>query len=244
MKTAKLTLAAFIGSLSLGLAAPAAAEPILLDGDSIDESFTIDFDGFVDGGAALDGLSSQLQLTLKSIVDGVYNFDYSVTNTGATDDSVSSRVSVFAFNTDPEIVGAESDGTFGFTTLDKNFPNGIGTVDVCFKGADTNSCAGGSSGGLFDGETGSGSLELDFGGAIASLTLDDFFVRYQSIDGISGVGSASGRQISSSSSSGGTDVPAPGMLLIFALALAAFFFPSLRKAQTRKSAGGMAPAFA
>jgi len=241
MKSAKLGLAALIG---LGLATPAAAEPILLDGDSIDETFTIDFDGFVDGGASLDGLSSQLQLTLKSIVDGVYNFDYALTNTDPTDNGVSSRVSAFAFNTDPEIDGAQSTGDFGFSTLDKNFPNGIGRVDVCFKGADTNSCAGGASGGVFDGETGSGTLALDFGAAIAGLTLDDFFVRYQSIEGIPGVTSASGRQISSSSSSGGTEVPAPGMLMIFVLALAAFFFPSFRKAASPKGTGGIAPAFA
>lgn len=249
MKAAKLMFAAVLGSVGMALASPAAAEPILLDGSSIGESYTISFDGFVDGGASIDGLSSQLQLTLSSIVNGIYSFDYSLTNTGATDDSVSSRVSSFAFNTDPEIVGAESTGTFGFTTLSGNYPNGIGTVDVCFKGANTGSCAGGGSAGLFDGESGSGTLSLDFGGAIAGLTLDDFFVRYQSIDGVYGVTSASGRQIASSTSSGGTssggtDVPAPGVFLIFAMALLALFFPRLRKADLRRRGGTMAPAFA
>ena len=216
-------------SIGLGLASPALAEPILLDGESIGDSYTITFDGFVDGGASLDGLSSQLELTLSSIVNGIYNFDYSLTNTGSTADDVSSRVSSFAFNTDPEIIGAQSTGTFGFTTLDSNFPNGIGRDDVCFQGVDTGSCAGGGSGGVFDGEAGTGTLSLDFGGAIASLTLDDFFVRYQSVEGIAGVGSASGRQISSSTSSGGTEVPAPGMMALFGLALLALFGIHRRK---------------
>lgn len=229
-------------SIGIGIASPAVAEPILLDGASIGESYTISFDGFVDGGASLGGLSSQLTLTLSSIVNGVYNFNYSLTNTGATSDTVSSRVSSFAFNTDPEIVGADSTGTFNFSTLDSNFPNGIGRVDVCFKDANTGSCAGGGSGGVFDGESGAGTLSLDFGGAIAGLTLDNFFVRYQSIAGIDGVTSASGRQTSTSSSSGGTEVPAPSMLLIFAIALLALFFPGRRKVTADR--GDRVPALA
>jgi hypothetical protein len=243
MKTLKRAFAIATVSIGIGAASPALAEPILLDAGSVGESYTISFDGFVDSGPSLDGLSSQLQLTLTSIVNGIYNFDYSMTNTGATDDSVSSRVSSFAFNTDPAIVGAQSTGTFGFTTLDSNYPNGIGTVDVCFKGASTGSCAGGGSGGVFDGESGTGSLSLDFGAAIASVTLDDFFVRYQSIEGIPGVTSASGRQTASSSStSGGTDVPAPGMLLLFGMALAALF--GIRPRKTGRSARPLGPAMA
>lgn len=215
----------------IGMASPAMAEPILLDGSSIGQSHTITFDGFVDGGASLPGLSSQLTLTLSSIVNGIYNFNYALTNTGATGDSISSRVSGFAFNTDPDIVGASSTGTYGFTNLDSNYPNGIGRVDVCFKGADTGSCAGGGSGGVFDGESGTGTLSLDFGSAISGLTLSDFFVRYQSIEGIPGVTSASGRQTgsSTSTSSGGSEVPAPGMLVIFAMALLALVAPNRRR---------------
>lgn len=211
-----------IAAAGLTFAAPAAAEPILLDDSKVGESFSISFDGFVDGGPALDGLSGQLDLTLQSIINGVYSFGYAITNTGSTTDTVSSRLSGFAFNTDPDITSASSDGDFGFSTLDSNYPNGIGRVDVCFKGSRSGSCAGGGSGGVFDGDTGSGTLSLAFASAPTSLTLDDFFVRYQSITGIDGVGSASGRQITSTSS-GGTEVPAPGMLAIFAMALMALF---------------------
>lgn len=240
MKAAKIMFAAVLGSIGLGLASPAAAEPILLDGSSVGDSYTINFDGFVDGGPSIAGLSSQLQLTLNSIVNGVYFFNYALTNTSATNDTVSSRVSSFAFNTDPEITGAVSTGTFGFTNLDSNYPNGIGRVDVCFSGVSTGSCAGGGSGGVFDGQSGTGTLALDFGGAISSLTLDDFFVRYQSVDGVAGVTSASGRQ----TSSGGTEVPAPGMFLIFAMALLALFLPRKRKTSLSGPQGALAPAFA
>lgn len=233
MKAFQRMIAGLAITVGLGMSAPAMAEPILLNSSSIGTANTITFDGFVDGGPSLTGLSSQLTLTLSSIVNGVYNFNYALTNTGATGDSISSRVSSFAFNTDPSIVGASSTGTYNFTQLGGNYPNGIGTVDVCFKGASTGSCAGGGSAGVFDGQTGSGTLALDFGGAIASLSLSDFFVRYQSIEGIPGVTSASGRQTGSSSStstsSGGSEVPAPGMVLIFALALVALFRSTWRK---------------
>ncbi len=215
----------------IAAASPAMAEPIFLDSGSLGQSRTITFDGFVDGGPALPDLSSQLTLTLSSIVNGIYNFNYALTNTGTTGDSISSRVSGFAFNTDPNIVGASSTGTYSFANVGGNYPNGIGQVDVCFKGASTGSCAGGGSAGVFDGQTGTGTLSLDFGGAIGGLTLSDFFVRYQSIEGLSGVTSASGRQTgsSTSSSSGGSEVPAPGMLVIFAMALLALVAPKRRR---------------
>jgi hypothetical protein len=233
-------IAGLVATVGITMSAPAMAEPIYLDSSSIGEVHSITFDGFVDGGSSLTGLSSQLTLTLSSIVNGVYNFNYALTNTGSTSDSISSRVSGFAFNTDPEIVGAASTGTYSFTQLDGSYPNGVGRVDVCFKGADTGSCAGGGSGGVFDGQSGTGTLSLDFGGAIAGLTLDDFFVRYQSIDGILGVTSASGRQ----TSSGGSEVPAPNMLLLFGMAALAILFTRSRKKGLLNESGSPAMAFA
>lgn len=246
MKNVKSMFAAALGALCLGVATPAAAEPILLDSNAVGDSFTINFDGFVDGGSALTGLSSQLRLTLNSIVNGVYTFDYSLSNTGATNDSISSRVSSFAFNTDPNILGGTSTGLFNSVDLNRNYPNGIGTVEVCISAAN---CAGGGSGGVFDGGTGIGSLSLNFGSGVTAVTLSDFFSRYQSIEGIAGVTSASGRETGSSggttttsTTSGGTNVPAPGMFMIFAMALMALFMPRKRKAAGQQ--GGMAPAFA
>ena len=58
--------------VGVATAAPAAAEPILLDAGSVGESFTITFDGFVDGGPSIDGLGSELTLTLTGIENGVY----------------------------------------------------------------------------------------------------------------------------------------------------------------------------
>ena len=91
-------------------------------------------------------------------------------------------------------------------------------MDVCFKDAATGACAGGGSGGLTLGQTGTGSFTLSFSQPVSSLTLSDFYVRYQSISGVPGISSASGSGslTSTSTSSGGTPVPEPGMLGLMA----------------------------
>lgn len=69
-----------------------------------------------------------------------------------------------------------------------NYPDGINDVDFCVKKASSkggggNGFAGGGNGGLAINKAGSGAFSLVFGSALTSITLDDFFVRYQSIDG-------------------------------------------------------------
>ena len=230
MNTRNLVFSAVAG-LGLLASTPAAAEPILLDANEVGESFSIDFDGFVNGDVTVPGLSSQLILTLTSIVGNVYNFDYSMTNTSDTGSGVDARVSSFAFNTDPDISGATSTGTYNFTNTDSNYPNQIGTVDVCFQAAKTGACAG-NKGGVFGGETGTGTLALSFDSALSSLTLDDFFVRYQSVSGAGDITSASGRQVTTSTSSG-NEVPEPNMMLLFGLAALMIFAGTRRRREVK-----------
>ena len=214
-------VAGFAAFASLAMASPAVADPITLDSSDVGESFSIDFDGFADG-TTINNLTSTINFTLDAVTSNSYTFSYLVSNT--TDGGLTSRLSSFAFTTNPDISSATSTGDYPFTVLDSNYPNGIGTVGVCFKGGSSKSCAG-NSGGVTDGNTGSGTLTLNFAQSLSSLTLDDFFVRYQSITGAGKVGSASGQQTSStstgSSTSGGTPVPAPGMLGLLAMALVA-----------------------
>ena len=229
MSKLKNTLAGLAVAAGLSLAAPAWADAITLDASDIGQSFTVNYDGFANG-TTINGLTSQATFTLSSVTSTGYVFDYSLTNT--TSGGLDSRVSSFAFNVDPTITGAASTGAFSYTTLNSNYPNGIGTVDVCFKGGFSGSCAG-NSGGVLTGDTGTGTMTLSFASAPSSITLSDFFDRYQSITGAGPVSSASGTgTITSSSSSGGTQVPEPGMIGILGLGLAGLGMARTRRRQT------------
>ena len=216
---------------------PALADTIPLDASKVGSSYTFNFNGF-SGGTVVDGLTSSATFTLTGVTSNSYTFDYSLANT--TSDPVNSRVSSFAFNTDPNISSASATGAFSYATVGSSYPNGIGAIDVCFKDAATGSCAGGGSGGLLDGQTGTGSFTLNFSQPLTSLTLSDFYVRYQSVSGAGNITSASGAgTLTGSSSTGGTSVPEPGMLGLMGGAAAALVLLRRRRQTVRR-----APAFA
>ncbi len=217
-KFASLAIAA-----SLTVASPALADSMLFNAADIGKAITLDYNGYSgSGGASIDGLTGSTTFTLTGVSGNDYTFDYSVANTTSAP-VTDSRISSFAFNTDPTISGAASTGAYSYTQLNSNYPNGIGTVDVCFKDASTGACAGGGSGGLTAGQSGTGSFTLSFASPVSALTLSDFYVRYQSITGVAGITSASGAGTITSSTStsggststGGTPVPEPGMLGLF-----------------------------
>lgn len=216
------TIASLAAAASFAFAGTAFADSMVFGSGDINKTVTLSYNGYSgNGGASINGLTGATTFTLTGVSGNTYTFDYSVTNTSSAP-VTGSRISSFAFNTDPTIASATSTGAFAQTTLNSNYPNGIGTVDVCFKDATTGSCAGGGSGGLTLGQTGTGSFSLSFSSPATAVTLSDFFVRYQSIAGVPGITSASGAGTitTTSSSTGGTPVPEPGMLGLFAVGLA------------------------
>lgn len=232
-------LAAFAMALT---ATPALADAITFDSSDVGQTFTLTYDGSSDS-TTIQGLTAQTSFTLTGIAGNTYTFSYAVTNTSGSAIS-GARVSGFAFDTDPDITSAASNGAFGYTTVGGSYPNGIGEVDVCFKDASTGACAGGGNGGLNIGESGIGTFTLTFASPVSEVTLSDFFVRYQSISGAGNVTSAtgSGTQTSSSTTtSGGTEVPEPGMLGLLGGALIA---TALLRRRRRREAEGLVPAFA
>ena len=233
---------------SLAAAAPAHADSMLFNSSEIGKSISLDYNGYSgSGGSSIDGLTGSTTFTLTGVSGNDYSFDYSVANTSSAP-VTDSRISSFAFNTDPTISGAAAAGAYSYTTLNSNYPNGIGTVDVCFKDASTGSCAGGGSGGLTIGQSGTGNFTLSFSSPVSALTLSDFYVRYQSISGVPGVSSASGAGTitsstssttggtttsSTSSTTGGTEVPEPGMLGLFGIGLIGLVVSRRRQPQRR-----------
>lgn len=225
----------------LSIPTVAHADAIVMDSSNIGSAFIVNYNGF-DGSGPINGLSGLATFTLQSVTANSYTFNYRVAN-NSTSPITTSRISGFGFNTDPTLSGASSTGAFNIVGTNSNVPN-IGVVDVCFKdGGGTNSCAGGGGGGVTLGGTGSGLLTLNFASALTSLSLSDFFVRYQSITGVnantpsSAVGS--GTVSSSGGSSGGTPVPEPGVMGLFMLGVAGLWFRRRKSAST-----GQTPAFA
>lgn len=233
---------------AMAVSTPALADPITLDSSDVGSSFTIDFDGFTDdSGNTIENLTSSITFTLDAVTGDSYSFSYQVDNT--TSGGLTSNLSSFAFNVDPDISGASVNGAYSFAFVtdgqanDPSYPNQIGAVDVCFKAANSGSCS--NSGGISEGQSGSGTLTLFFDPDASEITLSDFFVRYQGITGAGDVTSANGQGTTTSGSTSGTQVPAPGMLGLLGLAL--FGLVAMRGRSRRKSPRreyGLQPALA
>ena len=228
MSFIKITIAA---AALMSAAGAANAAAITVDPTQVGSSFTVNYDGFSDGNT-IAGLTGSTTFKLTGVTDTSYTFDYSVANT-SSDPIDASRISIFGFNTNPDIESASSTGMFDMAASG-NVPSGFGRVEVCFKGAGGNNCSGGAGEGVLIGDSTAGSLTLNFADAIDQLTLSDFFVRYQAIEGAGSVTSAIGRGMeggstggstgghtgSTGGSSGGTPVPAPAGVLLLAAGFA------------------------
>ena len=187
---------------------------------------TLNFGGNSNG-SDVQGLTSSLTLTFVEAVAGTYTFNYSLTNTSGAP-TTSSRITAFGFNSDPNVVvngAAITDGSvFDEIRYNTNVPNGVGNIELCFT---TNNCAGGGSDGLTIGQSTTGTFTLDFGDVnLDTLLLDDFAIRYQSIDapGITG-GSGTGTYVPA--------VPEPGTWAMMLMGFGAIGF-SMRASRRRK----------
>jgi len=217
---AKTTLH-LLGGLLLA-ACTASAVPLTITSGS---DVTINFNGFSDD-TVIDGLTSTVQLSNFSFTynggtnQTMVSFDYDIWNT-STAPITDSSVTNFAFNTNPDVLGGSVSGIFNTVQIEKNQPNGIGKVEVCYTASN---CPGGGAG-VDQGGTGSGSALLYFGGNVSSFTLDSAYVRYQSVDGGGFMGgSASGAPVP------GGEIPEPSTYALISLGLAGIAMVGRRRA--------------
>ena len=191
-----LIAATLAGAALLGTAASAATS-LSFDSGNIGTTYSLTLDGRI-ADTVYPDLSAAVTIKLLSIdnINHAYNFAFALDNTSSA--FTNSRVSIFAFDvTSP--IGAPTVSGFGSNSVFKFKGSGqlasIGPREVCLRaGGGGNNCAGGGSGGV-DVTGGYSSLQLftlAFASTPLTVTLDNFGIKYQSIDGIRGVTSAEG----------------------------------------------------
>ncbi len=162
----------------------------ITSGTAVGSNFTVNFNGIENG--VIAGLTSSLKLTFAGTSGNNYLFDYVLPNS-STSPTTSSAVTAFGFNIDPNALLASSsvNGTYGVVSSGQ-VSQGY-NLELCFKIGQNNNCAGSPGNqGVDMGGSGSGTITLGFSSLPSSLTLSDYMVRYQAVNGS---GSAIGLQV-------------------------------------------------
>lgn len=205
--TLGLSVIGSVGVYSLTVAASASAfsffdggTAVGISDSDIGKEFTVNFNGNVNE-KDVSGLSSEALFkfegfkTVGTKTEAL--FDVKLTNTSSN--GITSRSSALGFNvlnfdgtslgSTLSLIGvgnANREGNTRVTGLFSNdrsgeFPNKFGDIDVCFT--DGNTCQGGGSGGVTTGNERNFKATLAFSGEVQSFALNNFGVRYQSING-------------------------------------------------------------
>lgn len=201
-----LAAAAF---MTFGTSASAA---VVIDSvEDIGETYTIEFEGQVNGTAEPD-ITSILDLTfLSANANGsTYSFSYTLENTS----TIAARLRSFGFNVDnAKVTGGSATGAYPQARRGDNFPEGVGKLDACFAADGGKKCTGGPNG-LLAGQSSSGTFTIALASGTDSLVLSKFTTRYQSVgpdEELSGIGNGTVTQA----------VPEPGTWLMMILGFAA-----------------------
>ena len=183
------TVATLFAAMAVATPAMAATIPFNPDGSvtvpsgtNIGDSFTVNFDGS-ENGSVIPGVTSSLTLTFEGVSGNNYLFDYLLTNTSSAP-ATSSSVTAFGFNISPNALLSSSsvDGTFQVVSSGQ-VSQGY-NLEMCFKNGQGNNCAGSPGNqGVNMGDSGSGTITLGFSSLPQSVTLSDYLVRYQAVNG-------------------------------------------------------------
>lgn len=161
---------------------------VVLDEKDSNRSFSISFDGNVEG-QTVAGLSSEATFKFlgfsRTRAATEAQFEIALTNTSSG--GIVSRTSALGFNVDQPAIAATSSGLFSSSVLGGSLPNQFGSIDFCFT--EGNTCQGGSNGGVDNNpstklaQTGTFTTTVAFNGYVNQVALSNFGVRYQSVSG-------------------------------------------------------------
>jgi len=190
------------------------ATDVTVTAADVGQSFTVDYNGFVNGGTVVNGLTSSAVMTVVGVSSTSITLSVAITNTSSSP-ITGSRVSVFGFDTNPNVISAAATGFFTGTVVKSGLqlPSGFGSIEMCVKNGQLNNCSGGGGTGISLGQSGTTNLTLNFTSIGASgVTFSNFGVRYQSITGAGNVSSAVGRGTPQT-----PPIPEPASLAVFGL---------------------------
>jgi hypothetical protein len=148
-------------------------------GTTVGDSFQVDFNASENG--VIPGVTSSLTLTFAGISGNNYLFDYLLTNTSSSP-ATSSSVTAFGFDIDPNALLTSSNVSGAFTVVSSGQVSQGYNLEMCFKNGQNNNCAGGTNG-IAMGDSGSGQISLGFSSLPDSVTLSNYLVRYQQVNG-------------------------------------------------------------
>ncbi len=209
-------------SVLAGLMIAGGASATMISFDSVGDSGTVYYGGNISV-TDVDGLSASTSFTLTEIKASSFVFDVVVAN--ATSSLwEESRVSRIGFNVDPDVTSVTASSPW-LAVLGGSFPNQFGALDICIQGKTQGDCNGGP-GGVGIGDSDSFSLELGFASLPGTVTLDNFGVRWQSLNSV-----ALGYSDDSGTGTPVTKVPEPGTLGLFGLGVLGLALAGKRRRQ-------------
>jgi hypothetical protein len=181
------TATALFAAIAAATPAMAATIPFNPDGSAtissgtnIGDSFTVNFNGS-ESGSVIPGLTSSLTLTFAGVSGNNYLFNYLLNNTSSSP-TTSSSVTAFGFNIDPNTLLSSSNVSGAFTVVSSGQVSQGYNLEMCFKNGQNNNCAGGNNG-ITMGNSGLGQIALGFSSLQNSVTLSNYLVRYQQVNG-------------------------------------------------------------
>ncbi len=154
------------------------ASAAMISFDSVGDSGTVYYGGNIEQ-TDVEGLAASTSFTLTEIKTSSFVFDIVLSNTTSSLWE-ESRVSRIGFNVDANVTSVTASSPWT-ALLGGSFPNQFGALDICIQAQSQGSCSGGP-GGVGIGGSASFSLELGFASLPGAVTLDNFGVRWQSLN--------------------------------------------------------------
>lgn len=174
------------------------------------------------GSGSFSYLSAQIDIAVNAVLNGIFDLTVTVwnlTNPAVNNNPEGNRLSVFGFDTAPNILSATIDQGWQLATNSNGISSGL---EACFKESGNNNCNNGQNG-IFAGTSLTFNIDLATDDPTATeISFDRVWVRYQSV--------GEGDDTSESDNFNLTPVPLPAAGWLFLVGLGSLMAIRRRKA--------------